>query len=176
MDVSTPADSSEGAEADGNKNNTTIFLPVSKTPAPSKNNGKHISPATLSLVSSAAEDLSFMPLNINASHWACLVIDETKRVIYCYDNMNKRANYKLLEALAQELVKRGLSCEHQIIFVQSPIQKDSDNCGLFVCMFFWCRVDEEAGNDYTKDGLLRRRWDIFKTVVNFSISNGMEEQ
>ncbi|KAE8969285.1 hypothetical protein PF002_g21706 [Phytophthora fragariae] len=109
-----------------------------------------------------------MPLNINATHWTCLVVHKKNKAIYCYDSMDKRANYNLLEALAQELVDRGLSSSHQIVSVHSPIQMDSDNCGLFVCSFFWRRVDKEAGNDYTKNGLLRRRWHIMRTVVNFS--------
>ncbi|KAG6947844.1 hypothetical protein JG687_00015843 [Phytophthora cactorum] len=60
-----------------------------------------------------------MPLNIYSSHWACIVLDTARRTIYCYDSMDKRAHHNLLE---------------------DPLQSDGYNCGLFVCLFFWCRL------------------------------------
>ncbi|KAF1784248.1 Ulp1 protease family, C-terminal catalytic domain [Phytophthora cactorum] len=85
-----------------------------------------------------------MPLNINSSHWACIVLDTARRTIYCYDSMDKPT--------------RKTS-------VHSPLQSDEYNCGLFVCLFFWRRLAKEVGSDYTERGLMRRRWDILRMVV-----------
>ncbi|KAG6964076.1 hypothetical protein JG687_00006201 [Phytophthora cactorum] len=76
-------------------NNTTIFLPTLKTPTSAR--GKRIPPPTLSLVVGATEQFVFMPLNINSSHWTCLVLDSATKTIYCYDSMDKRSHHNLLE-------------------------------------------------------------------------------
>ncbi|KAG2844804.1 hypothetical protein PC129_g699 [Phytophthora cactorum] len=65
--------------------------------------------------------------------------------------------HNLLEEIAGELVKRSLPQPYQIVSVHCPIQKDGDNCGLFICLFYWRRVFKEAGKDYSESGLLRRR-------------------
>ncbi|KAG6971908.1 hypothetical protein JG687_00001758 [Phytophthora cactorum] len=77
-----------------------------------------------------------MPMNINGSHWTCLLVDRTTRSIYCYHSP---------------------SALPQLTGVHCPIQKDGDNCGLFICLFYWRRVFKEAGKDYSESGLLRRR-------------------
>ncbi|KAE8969264.1 hypothetical protein PR001_g27552 [Phytophthora rubi] len=152
-------------------NNATIFLPLLKMPAPDKEKGKRIPPLTLSALSCAEKDMVFMPMNINSSHWTCLVVDHPKQTVYCYDSLAKRVNQKLLSEMAEELVKRCLPQPYTIATVLSPIQKDSDNCGLFICLYFWRRLFKEAGNDYSKTGLLRRRWDVLRAIVNFSDSS-----
>ncbi|KAG6959604.1 hypothetical protein JG687_00008684, partial [Phytophthora cactorum] len=123
-------------------NNTTIFLPALKTPAPDK--GNRLLPLTLNLVAVAEKDLVFMPMNINGNHWVCLVMDKTRTTIYTYDSFDKRENQNLLAEKAFEVVA-----------VHGPIQKDGHNCGLFVCLHFWRRLRKEAGSDYTNTGLLR---------------------
>ncbi|KAL3660466.1 hypothetical protein V7S43_014614 [Phytophthora oleae] len=82
--------------------------------------------------------------------------------------MDKRANNKLLTELAKELVKTSLPGAYSITPVHSLIQKDGDSCGLFICLIFWRRFLKEAGNDYTSAGLLRRRWNILKCILDFS--------
>eukprot|EP00644_Phytophthora_capsici_P019463 jgi/Phyca11/133690/e_gw1.645.5.1 len=128
----------------------------------------HLPPWTLSLISAAAKGLVFLPLNLNGNHWTCLVVDGSKATIYCYDSMDKRANNKLLTELAEELTTTCLPVAYQITPVHSPIQNDGDSCGLFVCLFFWRRFLKEAGNDYSSTGLLRRRWDVLKCILDYS--------
>ncbi|KAG7385526.1 hypothetical protein PHYPSEUDO_001291 [Phytophthora pseudosyringae] len=101
------------------------------------------------------KDLVFMPLNIDGSHWV----------------LDKRSYHNFLEELAEELVKKSLPRPYTIITVHSPVQKDGDNCGPFVCLYFWRRVFKEAGNDYLETGLLRRRWDLLRNIVEFSDSS-----
>ncbi|KAF1783625.1 Ulp1 protease family, C-terminal catalytic domain [Phytophthora cactorum] len=132
--------------------NTTIFLPALKTPASAR--GKRIPPPTLSLVVGATEQFVFMPLNINSSHWTCLVLDSATKTIYCYDNMDKRSHHNL-----------SLHHPYQITSVHNPLQNDGHNCGLFICLFFWRRLAKEVGSDYTESGLMRRRWDILRMAL-----------
>ncbi|KAJ8576633.1 hypothetical protein ON010_g2576 [Phytophthora cinnamomi] len=148
------------------QNNTTIFLPELSTLAFDK--GKRIPPRTLSGLAGVDKDMVFIPLNINGSHWTCLVADRSKEIIYCYDRFNKRAKQNLLAELADELSKKSLPRPYKVTPVHSPVQKDMNNCGLFILLFFWRRLDKEAGNDYIAQGLLRRRWNILQTVVDFS--------
>ncbi|KAG1705704.1 hypothetical protein DVH05_003457 [Phytophthora capsici] len=149
-------------------NNTTIFLPAMKTPVPrAMKKGMRIPATTLSEVS-AADGVLFLPLNINATHWTCIVVDKPTLTVYCYDSMDKRANHNLLAEVADELVKKSLTQSYSITPVHSPLQKDGNNCGLFVCIFFWRRFWKEAGSDYTETGLLRRRWDVLRLIVEFS--------
>ncbi|KAG6963801.1 hypothetical protein JG688_00007984 [Phytophthora aleatoria] len=91
------------------KNNSTIFPPL-KTPAPGK--GARFSPLTLSLVTSKTEELLFMSLNNNSSHWTCLVVDTIDRGSPNTAMMgwiNKRSRHNLLEDLAEDLAKKSLT-------------------------------------------------------------------
>jgi hypothetical protein len=66
-----------------------------------------------------------------------------------------------LADLAAELKTLSLSEAYEIRAVHSPIQKDGDNCGLFICLFVWHRFFKEAATAE----LQRRRWDVLRTVV-----------
>ncbi|ETL83801.1 hypothetical protein L917_16322 [Phytophthora nicotianae] len=63
-----------------------------------------------------------------------------------------------------------------VTVVHSPIQKDGFNCGVFICLYFWRRFWKGAGSDYTEKGLLRRRWDILRTIMEFSDESKDEEK
>ncbi|KAF1774973.1 Ulp1 protease family, C-terminal catalytic domain [Phytophthora cactorum] len=116
---------------------------------------------------SAEKDLVFMPMNINGNHWVCLVVDKALATIYSYDSFDKRANQNPQAEVADELIKKSLPKAYQVVAVHSPIQKDGYNCGLFVCLYLWRRLCKEAGNDYSTNGLLRRRWEMLRTMVTF---------
>ncbi|KAF1781647.1 Ulp1 protease family, C-terminal catalytic domain [Phytophthora cactorum] len=96
-----------------------------------------------------------MPLNINSSHWACLVLDSARKTIYCYNSMDKRSHHNLLE---------------------SPLQNDGYNCGLFVCLFFWRRLVNEVGSDYSESGWMRRRWNILRMIVQATMDKDSKDQ
>ncbi|KAG1705224.1 hypothetical protein DVH05_004155 [Phytophthora capsici] len=147
-------------------NNATIFLPQLSTPTADK--GNRIPASTLDLVAGAEKDIIFMPMNLNGTHWVCLVVDKIRTTIHTYDSFDKRATQNLLCELAEELNEKCFPEKHRIVAVHSPIQKDGYNCGLFVCLYFWRRLFKDAGNDYTSTGLQRRRWDVFRSVVEFS--------
>ncbi|KAL4101369.1 hypothetical protein PRIC1_005121 [Phytophthora ramorum] len=146
------------------KKNKTIFLPQLSNPAPEK--GKRIPQATLNALETTSEDFVFMSINLNRCHWACILVDMMKGTLLCYDSVDSRPHHKLLSELASEMVARSLTGFTHIA-VHNPLQKDSNNCGLFVCLFFWKRLWKEVGSDYTEEGLARRRWQILHAVVNF---------
>lgn len=116
-----------------NHSTTTIFLPQLKTPAPDK--GKRIPPLTLSVLAGDDKDFVFIPMNINDSNWTCLVVDHPRNTIYCYHSLDKPTYHTLLEELAEELVERSMPKSYAITTAHSPVQKDSDNCGFFVCLY-----------------------------------------
>ncbi|KAG6941380.1 hypothetical protein JG687_00019687, partial [Phytophthora cactorum] len=138
-------------------------LPTLKTPAPER--GSRIPPLTLSLVAGAPEEYVSMPLNIKSSHWACLVLDSARKTIYCYNSMDKRSHHNLLE-----------EHRYQITSVHSPLQNDGYNCGLFVCLFFWCRLVNEVGSDYSESGWMRRRWNILRMIVQATMDKDSKDQ
>ncbi|KAI9986947.1 hypothetical protein PInf_025921 [Phytophthora infestans] len=154
-------------------NNCMVYLPQLKTPAPHM--GKRIGPRALGLLTGTNKDWVFMPLNVNGNHWMGLVVNRPRQTIYCYDSLDKRAYHNLLEELAQELNQGVMKQSYEIVAVHTPVQTDSSNCGLFVCLYFWRRVYKEAGNDYSETGLLRRRWDVLRSVI-FSDSCKKEDE
>eukprot|EP00644_Phytophthora_capsici_P001734 jgi/Phyca11/107786/e_gw1.14.351.1 len=121
-------------------NNTTIFLPAMKTPVPrALKKGMRIPSTTLSEVSAAGEVI-LLPLNVNATHWTCIVAEKPTQTVYPTQTFS-------------------------ITPVHSPLQKDGNNCGLFIYVFFWRRFWKEVGSDYTDTGLLRRRWDVLRLIA-----------
>ncbi|KAG7379923.1 hypothetical protein PHYPSEUDO_008018 [Phytophthora pseudosyringae] len=149
------------------------LLPSLHTPSTKK--GNRVPPSTLSLLTGTTEDLFFLPLNINNNHWTCILVDRSSQTLYCYDSFDKRSNQNLLAKVAEELKRKSLLESFQIVAVHSPIQKDSDNCGLFICLFVWRRFFKEAGSDNTATGLQRRRWDLLRTIVSFSDTSKAKE-
>jgi len=145
------------------KKSKTILLPQLGKPAPHK--GKRIPQATLFV---------FMPINLNRSHWTCILVDMVKGKFMCYDSLDSWAHHKLLSELAAEMISRTLTGFTQIA-VHNPLQKDGNNCGLFVCLFFWKRLSRDVASDYTDEGLARRRWQILHAVVPFQTSKENEE-
>ncbi|ETP28998.1 hypothetical protein F442_21784 [Phytophthora nicotianae P10297] len=147
-------------------NNTTILLPPMKTPVPkTPKKGMRVPPPTLSLITAASSGRIFLPLYINGTHWTCIVVDGSTQTVCCYDSTDKRANHNLLAQLAGEIVKKSIAKAFSVTVVPSPIQKDGD---VFICLYFWRRFWKGAGSDYTEKGLLRRRWDILRTIMEFS--------
>ncbi|KAE9003567.1 hypothetical protein PR002_g17300 [Phytophthora rubi] len=149
--------------------NKTIFLP--QLQLPDTNEGNRVPEATRAALEMATEDYIFLPINLNSSHWACIVVDNVKGALMCYDSVDKRTHLKLLQAIANEIISTTLTGFAQTT-MHSPTQKDSDSCGLFVCLFFWKRLWKEAGSDYTHMGLRLRRWKVLHAIIEFSKGQG----
>ncbi|POM62255.1 SUMO protease [Phytophthora palmivora] len=154
-----------------------------KMATPASDKGKRIPPVMLSKLAGFGMHMILMLQNVNDNQWTCIVVVNSKQTIYCYDSLGKRANMNILTEIADELrlnVPRSMSdicvagffrrCLYSITLVHSPIQRDSDNCGLFVCLYFWRRFDKEVGTNSSND-LIRQRWDILRAVMDFSNSS-----
>ncbi|OWY95795.1 SUMO protease [Phytophthora megakarya] len=89
--------------------------------------------------------------------------------IFCYDSKDLTDYRKLLEEIAEDVALKGLPQRYKVSVVRSPIQDDKDNNN---CR----RVNKEAWNDYTKLGLLHRRWDILCAVVTLSDNAGVSSE
>lgn len=150
------------------KRSKTVFLPPLSNPATSK--GTRIPERTLTELETAVEDFVFMPINLNKCHWACICVDMRRSAIICNDSVDSGAHRKLLEELASEICSQSLS-SFSFRTVNNPLQSDGYNCGLFVCLFFWKRLWDEAGNDYDESGLARRRWQILSAIANFEANS-----
>ncbi|KAE9055713.1 hypothetical protein PF006_g32884, partial [Phytophthora fragariae] len=149
--------------------NKTIFL--LQLQLPDKNEGNRVPEATRVALEKATEDYIFLPINLNSSHWACIVVDNVKGALMCYDSVDRRTHLKLLQAIANEIISTTLTGFAQTT-MHSPTQKDSDRCGLFVCLFFWKRLWKEAGSEYTHMGLRLRRWEVLHAIIEFSKGQG----
>ncbi|KAE9344108.1 hypothetical protein PF008_g9388 [Phytophthora fragariae] len=149
--------------------NKTIFLP--QLQLPDTYEGNRVPEATRVALEKATEDYIFLPINLNSSHWACIVVDNVKGALMCYDSVDKRTHLKLLQAIANEIISTTLTGFAQTT-MHSPTQKESDSCGLFVCLFFWKRLWKEAGSDYTHMGLRLRRWEVLHAIIEFSKGQG----
>ncbi|ETM43878.1 hypothetical protein L914_10811, partial [Phytophthora nicotianae] len=130
---------------------------------PTADKGNRIPASTFDLVAGAEKDIIYMPLNINGTHWVCLVVDKIQKTIHTYDSFDKRATQNLLGELAEELNKKCFP------------KKTSSCGGTQSNTKRWLqlrirRLFKDAGNDYTAAGLQRRRWDVFRSVVEFSDS------
>ncbi|ETO72634.1 hypothetical protein F444_11331 [Phytophthora nicotianae P1976] len=86
------------------KQHDHFFLPQLSTPTADK--GNRIPASTFDLVAGAEKDIIYMPLNINGTHWVCLVVDKIQKTIHTYDSFDKRATQNLLGELAEELNKK----------------------------------------------------------------------
>ncbi|POM74414.1 SUMO protease [Phytophthora palmivora] len=157
-------------------NNKTLFLPSVRLPD-TNNKDRRVPQATRTALETATEDFVFMPINLNSSHWACIVVDNVRGRIHCYDSVDKRTHLRLLEDIAHEIQATALTGFTQVT-QHSPTQKDSDSCGLFVCLYFWKRLWKEAESNYTNSGLRLKRWEILQSIVSFSkkqVADGVRE-
>ncbi|KAE9168370.1 hypothetical protein PF004_g28522 [Phytophthora fragariae] len=70
--------------------NKTIFLP--QLQLPDTYEGNRVPEATRVALEMATEDYIFLPINLNSSHWACIVVDNVKGALMCYDSVDKRTH------------------------------------------------------------------------------------
>ncbi|POM66417.1 LOW QUALITY PROTEIN: hypothetical protein PHPALM_17726 [Phytophthora palmivora] len=155
-------------------NNKTLFLPFVRLPD-TNNKDRRVPQVTRTALETATEDFVFMPINLNSSHWACIVVDNVRGRIHCYDSVDKRTHLRLLEDIAHEIQATALTGFTQVT-QHSPTQKYSDSRGLFVCLYFWKRLWKEAGSNYTNSGLRLKRWELQSIVFSKKqVADGVRE-
>lgn len=83
------------------------------------------------------------PINLNNSHWCCVIVDRATRRVLSDDSMNSGLYRIMLEKMAWEIA-RTLADAHEVVKLNSPLQFDGCSCGYFVCLKFWRHVDSHS--------------------------------
>ncbi|KAG1687131.1 hypothetical protein DVH05_005375 [Phytophthora capsici] len=66
-----------------------------------------------------------------------VVVDRTEKKVKIYDSLNGTKNRKALHKLASDIIVKSLEDDtYEQVGVTEPKQKDSNNCGVFVALFF----------------------------------------
>ena len=117
-------------------------------------------------------DMIFMPVNVDKSHWALVMIDkiaeENKGVMIYYDSFDKRKVKTLLHKICAKLLV-DCSLNYQLVQQGSPLQKDYYSCGLFVLHYCWKKAELEMPNGYATKAMVEFRLLLVKYVL-FSTS------
>jgi hypothetical protein len=91
----------------------------------------------------------FFPCNISQSHWSCVIADIQTCTITYYDSMlgnGDRYMHSILHYLQDDWMRtRGYDMPHVRQWVlrndkEIPVQDNSYDCGVFVCLFATCMV------------------------------------
>ncbi|CAN0559850.1 unnamed protein product, partial [Ectocarpus sp. 12 AP-2014] len=83
----------------------------------------------------------FVPVNHDLNHWTLIVIDVEKKQVISMDSFNEEREYatdEMLEWIQQEHIQKKRSFDKQkwtMLHMNVPIQKNTVDCGVFVCMF-----------------------------------------
>lgn len=104
-----------------------------------------------------------VPVNFERLHWCCIIIDNNKSKISFYDSME--CFKSALEKISFQLISDVLP-KFEVVSINSPLQHDGWNCGVFVCCKLWRYVDDSIRNDVsTSHSFTRRRFDIAQFVL-----------
>ncbi|KAG3159814.1 hypothetical protein PC128_g21230 [Phytophthora cactorum] len=146
------------------KNNVIVILP----PPPKKKQKQSVPASTLEAITVMNQTLEFvlLPVNLQGVHWGGLVVERPGKKVEVYDSMNGKKNRKQLKRLATEVIKGALvEEEYSIQDVAEPTQKDSNNCGAFVCSFFWSFVSGNEPEDLSDVDITKLRWEILAAIL-----------
>ncbi|KAG3050030.1 hypothetical protein PC121_g18615 [Phytophthora cactorum] len=147
------------------KNNVIVILPP---PPPKKKQKQSVPASTLEAITVMNQTLEFvlLPVNLQGVHWGGLVVERPGKKVEVYDSMNGKKNRKQLKRLATEVIKGALvEEEYSIQDVAEPTQKDSNNCGAFVCSFFWSFVSGNEPEDLSDVDITKLRWEILAAIL-----------
>ncbi|KAG1704168.1 hypothetical protein DVH05_006177 [Phytophthora capsici] len=117
------------------KNNQSVM------PPPPTNDEKEsaLHEKTIGLVAQAVSSRPFVliPVNLGGVHWAGIVVDRTEKKVKIYDSLNGTKNRKALHKLVGDIIVKSLKDDtYEQVDVTEPKQKDSNNYGVFVSLFF----------------------------------------
>jgi Ulp1 family protease len=75
-------------------------------------------------------------VNISGSHWTIVSVDRDELKISIYDSMDGAKRKAVLRVCATQLQNVFASDGDFVVQeINAPLQTDSDNCGLYVCVF-----------------------------------------
>ncbi|KAJ0390272.1 hypothetical protein P43SY_010865 [Pythium insidiosum] len=105
----------------------------------------------------------FVPVNLNNIHWAGVLIDVTKKTIAMYDSLARQNPAARVGSIASAIQVKLTS--FSTVSLNSPLQNDDANCGLFVVMKFWRAVDSTVSKVMTDTALKRRRFEVLHFIL-----------
>lgn len=115
-----------------------------------------------------------MPVNFGGVHWTCLAFDPVGMRVNMYDSTDKVTYVRLLEVLAAEVNNNVLGGKYEIFHTRTPVQRDQDSCGVYVCLHFWRYVDSNIARRLMMRGSETIRWNILKLVLETAKDHTME--
>jgi Ulp1 family protease len=120
----------------------------------------------------AADDstkMLIMPVNFNDTHWALVVVLMDRREVQYYDSMAGLGVLNSLKDVASdastELFSVLGSPGFAHVSLNSPMQFDSYNCGVFVCHKVLRTRDKTVSNDLSPDGLTKLRYRLLAYIL-----------
>ena len=113
----------------------------------------------------ASTDLIFVPINIGVYHWTAMAINRITKTIEVYDPLGEGAGLTRLERLARATVAE-LFRDYKVVARTAPVQKDGHSCGVYVGWFFEQMVGLSEDEDWTINGLVRRRVKMVSTILS----------
>lgn len=164
------------------KNNLTIFLPPADT---GSELAAPIIPQKLfetvrnTLTEDSTTECVFLPVNLNRNYSVCLAIDRRERRVDVYDSLGAARNRKFLLFMAHASNRQSLDNAFAVNDVRTPTQRDSDSCGVFVCLHFWQTAAGNVHNNYSPSGLTLLRsklltlvWQTKTAISNMQLGRG----
>lgn len=84
------------------------------------------------------------------AHWCLAVADVAKKQVTYFDSL-KKENFKCLRVLRKYLEEVNGQCYSSIHDKNIPMQSNSYDCGIFICMYARCVAEKSAFNFSQQD-------------------------
>ncbi|TYZ60526.1 hypothetical protein PybrP1_008280 [[Pythium] brassicae (nom. inval.)] len=112
-----------------------------------------------------SHDFVFVPLHIDKSHWAAVVVDRARTVVHAYDSKGTEKSSAFVMSIAADIC-RDILPEFDVVQVRNPVQNDGHSFGFFTCLFFWRKVDREVSDDLSLAGQHQLRFLMLKRILD----------
>ncbi|KUF76336.1 hypothetical protein AM587_10006524 [Phytophthora nicotianae] len=137
-------------------------------PPPTENPSEELQSSTIDEISQATTKRPFvlLPINLGGVHWAGIIVNRAEKKVMIYDSLNGAKDRKELRTVADFITTKALKDESNLkVDVTEPTQMDSSNCGVFVSLFFWSAMSDEAPSDLSPTGLTKLQWSLLNAIL-----------
>ncbi|ETM34141.1 hypothetical protein L914_18698 [Phytophthora nicotianae] len=137
-------------------------------PPPTGNPSEERQSSTIDAISQATTKRPFvlLPINLGGVHWAGIIVNRAEKKVMIYDSLNGAKDRKELRTVADFITTKALKDESNLkVDVTEPTQMDSSNCGVFVSLFFWSAMSDEAPSDLSPTGLTKLQWSLLNAIL-----------
>ncbi|ETO62722.1 hypothetical protein F444_19416 [Phytophthora nicotianae P1976] len=137
-------------------------------PPPTENPSEELQSSTIDEISQATTKRPFvlLPINLGGVHWAGIIVNRAEKKVMIYDSLNSAKDRKELKKVTDFITTKALKDESNLkVDVTEPTQMDSSNCGVFVSLFFWSAMSDEAPSDLSPTGLTKLQWSLLNAIL-----------